>query len=217
MPKIKNLSDLKPDPNNPRIISEEALNGLSNSIDSFGDISGITVNADGTLISGHQRVTALIEKYGDLEIKENKIILPNGNTFQIRRVKWDNNKAIAANISANNQFIAGTFTPELSLILEDIEINSPELFLELNLIPLKLDIDTNPPTNEEKDSGGEGSNEEWVKFAVGSKVGVVHKDVYLLFCSEWDRLSGIVESEEITPIMECMIANSAGTPGESLE
>lgn len=215
-PKLKKLSDLKPDSRNPRVISNEALDGLRNSIDAFGDIGGITVNADGTLISGHQRCAALKEEYGNLEIKDNKIVLPDGRTFPVRIVDWDNNKLKAANIAANNHHIAGTFTPDIKQILDEIELNTPDLFQDLNLEPLKCEIDTNIPIEPEKPENELGSGEEWVNFQVGSKTGVIHKDVYDLFCSEYDRLSGIIESEEITPVIEAMVANSANTPSKSL-
>lgn len=214
-----NLSDLKPDPKNPRSISEEALKGLGYSIEEFGDLSGITFNnKSGNIVSGHQRVKSLQETYGDLEIVKGKIKVPDKDVeFKVRTVSWSRKKERAANIAANNPHITGTFTSSALPILEKIKLDSLELFTELNLEPLKLDLDTNLPCEPEEGQNKPGEGEEWVKFEVGGKVGVVHKDVYNLFCSEFDRLSGIVESKEITPILEAMVANSAGTPEESLK
>lgn len=91
----------------------------------------------------------MLEEYGDIEIKDDKITLPSGEIFQIRRVDWEEDKAIAANIAANNPHISGAFTPDLLLILEEIEINTPELFQELNLEPLKLDLGETYPKSRE--------------------------------------------------------------------
>lgn len=203
--KIKqvNPNSLKFAEYNPRCISDNEMKGLKSSIKEFGIVDPFIVNRkNNTIIGGHMRCKAAIE----MNIKEVPIVY----------VELSPDKEKLLNIALNNPHAAGTFTPELSLILEDIEINSPELFTELNLEPLKLELGDNPPGKEGSGEDEPGNSEEWVNFAVGNKVGVVHKDVYDLFYSEWDRLSGIVESEEITPIIEAMIANSAGTPEESL-
>ncbi|MFA5194682.1 MAG: hypothetical protein WC401_02680 [Bacteroidales bacterium] len=52
--------ELKPYPNNPRFITDDAKEKLGKSMLEFGDLSGIVLNqADGYLISGHQRVNSL--------------------------------------------------------------------------------------------------------------------------------------------------------------
>ncbi len=128
---MQRLSDLKPASYNPRKISDKALKGLAYSIEEFGDISGITYNKrTGNLVSGHQRVKALMEKFGDLEIKGDAIITPAGE-FKIRVVDWDIGKEKAANVAANSPTIQGEFTSDLAILLDEIKVSMPELASEL--------------------------------------------------------------------------------------
>lgn len=46
---------------------------------------------------------------------------------------------------------------------------------------------------------------------------MIHKDVYDLFCVAYDKISIVVETEKITTVMECMVANILATPEESLK
>jgi len=63
---METLNDLKPWTRNPRIISPEAREGLNKSLTEFGDLSGIVFNTQiKALVSGHQRIEALIKQYGD--------------------------------------------------------------------------------------------------------------------------------------------------------
>lgn len=136
--KYETLSDLKAAEYNPRMISAQALEGLKFSLDEFGDISGVVFNSrTGNLISGHQRVTALKEKYGDLVITrlsdtEGFVEAPNKEIYKIRFVDWPVEKEKAANIAANSESIQGEWTPEVSLLVEEISLTTPELFSGLN-------------------------------------------------------------------------------------
>ena len=136
---IKSLSDLKEAEYNPRNISREALTGLKYSLEEFGDLSGITFNLKtGNLVAGHQRVNALKEKYGDLDISSGKIITPDGNEFKVRFVEWDIQKEKAANIAANNPLLQGEFEEQgLKLMVEEINLSLPDLSeqLRFNDIP----------------------------------------------------------------------------------
>jgi len=132
------IDDLKDDPVNPRQIAFGALDGLTNSLSEFGDLSGIVWSADrGHLIAGHQRLSALKAKHGDaLKIEGGAIITPDGEAFPIRVVSgWSEAKEKAANLSANNPAISGTFTPGVLPVLADIKAELPEL-----IAPLMLDI-----------------------------------------------------------------------------
>ncbi len=146
---IEKLSDLKPADYNPRKISAEALEGLKFSLQEFGDISGITFNTrTGNLVSGHQRVKAMLEKFGDVEVQEDKIITPAGY-FQIRVVDWDADKEKAANVAANAETIQGEFTDELIPLVQEIAFTLPNVsealrFNELDLINTSLVDDTAP-------------------------------------------------------------------------
>jgi len=62
--KIKNL---KPAEYNPRIMSEEELEKLKNSVKEFGMVEPVIVNKDLTVIGGHQRIKA-VESLGWEEI-----------------------------------------------------------------------------------------------------------------------------------------------------
>lgn len=144
MATIKFLSDLTPAEYNPRFIERPALEGLKFSLDEFGDISGIVFNQrTGRLVAGHQRVTGLKEKYGDLQISYSEdgsaaFITPTGNIFKIRIVDWDEDKEKAANIAANAESIQGKWDESAKLIIEDVAISLPNCFESLNLNSLTL-------------------------------------------------------------------------------
>lgn len=139
---IQKLSDLKPADYNPRKINDEAFNGLKFSIEEFGDISGITFNTrTGNLVAGHQRVNAILEKYGDVEIQEDKIVTPVGS-FRIRVVDWDIQKEKAANIAANAETIQGEFTEALIPLVQEVSLLMPDVADSLRLNELDM-INTN--------------------------------------------------------------------------
>ena len=120
------LSDLKPAPYNPRSISPGALAGLAKSIESFGDLSGIVWNKrTGHLVSGHQRLAALKEKHGDKLTIKDGVILAGTDRFPVRTVDWDSSTEKAANITANNSHIEGSFTDDLAGILESLKVELP--------------------------------------------------------------------------------------------
>ncbi|MCP4650293.1 MAG: DNA modification methylase [PVC group bacterium] len=167
------LTDLKPAEYNPREITDEALSGLEKSIDEFGDLSGIVFNErTGNLVAGHQRIKALQKKYGNLEIANRQIKLPTGEVFKVRYVDWDIKKEKLANITANNPNIQGDFTSDLTPLLEDIQIDFPDLYDDL-----QLDIEIPTFENEITDEENEKLNEvpEVQKEAV-SKLG----DLFLI-------------------------------------
>ena len=100
--------NLKPYPENPRIISEEQLQVLKESIGTFGDLSGIVFNEkDGFLISGHQRLKTLQEEYPNFkivitnEIGDEKFGYIEPINLAFRSVSWDDDKAIIARLAAN--------------------------------------------------------------------------------------------------------------------
>jgi len=136
------LSDLKPAPKNPRVISGGASAGLQKSMTMFGDIAGITWNkTTGHIVSGHQRVDSLKKLYGEdgVQISEPNadniatITCPTGDVFTVRIVEWDEAKEKTANVSANNPAIGGEFTFELQTILDEIKTFEPEVFDDLLL------------------------------------------------------------------------------------
>lgn len=64
---MREIDSLKEYEKNPRILSEKEYRQLSDSIDRFGFIEKPVVNADNTIIGGHQRVAVLRGK-GETEI-----------------------------------------------------------------------------------------------------------------------------------------------------
>jgi DNA modification methylase len=154
---ISKLSDLSPAPFNPRSITEDAIGGLAISINEFGDLSGITFNRHtGNLVCGHMRVKALTDKYGDLEVADNKITLPTGQAFNVRIVDWPLSKEKAANIAANNHHIAGDWTSELGTLLDEIKEDNSDLFSDLNFDSLFDDV---PEVEAFQEDGGAKEDE----------------------------------------------------------
>jgi len=155
------LIDLKDADYNPRVISEEALKGLEFSLDTFGDISGIVYNRKtGNIVCGHQRKKALIAKYGsDLQVivsedsDEGHILLPTGEKFKVRFVDWDIEKERAANIVANTPTIQGQFTADVQDLLQQIQVDTPDVFQETRLFDLMptMESDIFVPSEESDD------------------------------------------------------------------
>lgn len=101
--KLKSIEELKAWERNTRKIGAKALRGLKTSIEDFGDISGIVFNVrNDRLVSGHQRVKVIMERFGaEAKIENNMIVLPTSERFPIRLVDWDEEKHAMANIAAN--------------------------------------------------------------------------------------------------------------------
>ncbi|MDQ7818847.1 MAG: hypothetical protein RDU14_17600 [Melioribacteraceae bacterium] len=179
------LSDLKEAPYNPRDISEEALKGLSTSIGEFGDLSGIVFNErTGNLVAGHQRIKALKEKYGDIDIAFGKdgsasIFTPDSHRFSIRLVDWPIEKEKLANITANNPNIQGEFTHGLQLVISDLKVTAHELLTglkidQLEIKPLDHEINLNVNIPEELPKAS-------LNVTIGEYTFKVPREVYL----EW--------------------------------
>lgn len=137
--KIK-ITDIKPDPENPRVISEQAESQLSESVKSFGNIAGITYNKrTGQLVSGHQRFNQLKKQFPDLKLKTLNpdflmITSQDKDTgFLIRVVDWEETKQKAANIVANAPHIAGEFDfPKLNEIKQKYDLSEYETKFHLD-------------------------------------------------------------------------------------
>lgn len=140
------LSDLNPSVYNPRKIDEVSFEGLKFSLTEFGDISGITFNLrTNNLVTGHQRVRGLKEKFEDIRItKLNEdwgiIKTPDGNEYKVRFVNWDPKKEKAANVAANAETIQGDWDESAALLIEEISLELPEFAKALNLNALDLPL-----------------------------------------------------------------------------
>lgn len=139
---LKTIKDLAGDPENPREIEKENLDGLKVSIKEFGDLSGICFNTKtGQLVSGHQRIDAIRAEFGvnvpiQWDDRRAWIEVAGGKQFPIRLVHWDMPTQRAANLAANNPHIAGHFTKSLQPQLDSIRAKTEKLFDGLRLAPL---------------------------------------------------------------------------------
>ncbi len=107
------IKDLKPNPKNPRVITDDRLDMLKRSLAEFGDLGGFVFNRKTkTLIGGHQRAKVfdqrskiVIEKKYTKPTKTGTVaegfVLFDGERFKYREVLWDIVKEKAANIAAN--------------------------------------------------------------------------------------------------------------------
>ena len=147
------LEDLKDAPYNPRGIEDDGLRGLTFSIKSFGDISGITWNQrTGNIVTGHQRFRSLIEEHFEqITIVDGVITWPGGETFPVRTVDWPLAKEQAANIAANSHLLGGYFTEEVGPLLDQIKDTSPALHGGLLFEELSADLGFTETEDDEPD------------------------------------------------------------------
>lgn len=135
---------------NPRRMSELAKNGLRESIDDFGDISGISINKrTNNIFAGNHRFSEISTKFGrsNLVLKHMEgewyaLDLKDGNTtgFKVRVVDWDLEKEQLANVVANNDMITGEYTSDLQGLLKKIKVKVPSVSLaKLRVEPLMID------------------------------------------------------------------------------
>lgn len=133
MPEIKTLpiSALLPAAYNPRRISERALDGLRKSIERFDLVQPIIWNQrTATVVGGHQRVKALMQM-GRTETQVVVVDLPESEEK-------------ALNVALNSPAISGEFTDDLQGLLLEIEAADAELFEDLHLGDLQIDINVGP-------------------------------------------------------------------------
>ncbi len=103
---VRRLRDLRPASYNPRTITERAKAGLAASIRQWGLVQPLVINErTGNVVGGHQRLDALIAG-GVEEALVVLVDLPDGEERLL-------------NVTLNNPGIAGTFTDDLSAILDD--------------------------------------------------------------------------------------------------
>jgi ParB family chromosome partitioning protein len=106
------ISDLKPAEYNPRSISERELTKLTESIRAFGFVDPVIVNADNTVIGGHQRIKAA-ERLGMAEVPCIRVDIPK-----------DREKAL--NLALNR--ISGEWDMDmLAKLLDELDADSRKL------------------------------------------------------------------------------------------
>lgn len=147
------VKDLKPNPKNPRTITDAKLEQLKKAMLEFGDLSGVVYNRRSEqLVGGHQRAKnfadaeIVITKTYDKPTKTGTVAigyLKQGvERFAYREVNWDKHREMAANIAANKG--AGEWDmPELGQWMK-----------ELGNFEVDLDLDLTMFDEEERDQFG---------------------------------------------------------------
>lgn len=123
---VVRLAELKPAEWNPRKIEPEARARLVESIDRFGLVQPIVVNADGTVLGGHQRLDVLRER-GDEGCEVVRVDLPEHEA-----------KALAA--ALNSPLAQGQLTDGLESLVDDILREDQALVASLGLDELLAEV-----------------------------------------------------------------------------
>lgn len=145
--KVK-LADVKQRPDNPRSISESALDGLRSSLNRFGYVEPIVWNKQtGHIVGGHQRYFVLAES----GVTEAKMVV----------VDMTLEEELAANLTLNNPEIEGEWSDEAIDLLHQVETNDTELFNSLNMDSLRESLEKHPKIDpaEKSNKQGEGDTE----------------------------------------------------------
>lgn len=135
---------------NPRSMSSSARDGLRESMEDFGDISGICINSrTDNVFAGNHRFDEIAKKYGRsklvltlLEDEWYSLDVSGGKTtgFKVRVVDWDLEKEQLANIVANNDLITGEYNTSLQPLLKKIKLSVPKVKMDsLRVSPMVLD------------------------------------------------------------------------------
>ena len=135
---VKQLKDLKGNPQNPRKISKEQLENLKKSLDAFGDLSGFVFNRrTNQLIGAHQRAEVspkdsqvYIDRKFDEPTKTGTVaegwIEIDGERHKYREVDIDEQREKAMNIAANKH--GGEFDmPKLTEWLLELDSHNVDL------------------------------------------------------------------------------------------
>lgn len=147
------LNTINPAEYNPRSITKDEFEGLKTSLQTFGQQENLIVNKDMTLISGHQRLQAM---------------LALGWTDAVCNVvDLDKHEEKKLNVLMNSQAISGQWDDlKLAEILEELKLDDNYESLRLNkLEPLDLSLD-----GIEEDDAPELSDEPAI-----SKLGEIYK------------------------------------------
>jgi hypothetical protein len=140
------LDCMKPNPDNPRIISKKAMTALKRSIGRFGFVEPIVWNEKtGYIVGGHQRYTLLVEE----GVEECFAVVTN----------FDPADEMAANITLNNPHIEGDWDEPILDLLGHLQGKDETLFKELNFDGLKDALERKNNTGGD-DDGDTGSGDD---------------------------------------------------------
>ena len=130
--RVFDIEDLVPASYNPRVIDDEALNGLDESLSSLGYLQPIIVNVrdnKNVIVGGHQRYKVLLRK----GVKQVECVIVD--------VDLETEKAM--NISLNNPEISGRWDlNKLEPLLAELHADIPN-FDQLQLSVLEASLDLN--------------------------------------------------------------------------
>jgi len=155
------LAALAPDPRNPREMSDAARAGLGVSLEEFGELGMVFNDRTGQWVSGHQRVERLLAA-GAIECvrtgAEGYVEHPKtGERFRVRFVDWPETKQRMANLAANNDHIAGSFTADALAQLKELEDEGG--FADLALDELEKELAALAAVGDGV-KGGEGAEDQ---------------------------------------------------------
>ena len=115
-------------PYNPRAISDEARDGLTESLRRFGLVQPIVVNrVTGHIVGGNQRASILLERGEPV------------TTAIVVELEERDEKAL--NVALNSEHIAGEWTDEALALLREVEASRPDLAAATLLPQLRADLD----------------------------------------------------------------------------
>ena len=152
---------------NPRTINSEQKAGLESSIDKFGYVENLIYNKQtGTLVSGHQRLTSLIEK--------------GYTSVDVHIVDIDLEKEKALNIAMNARTITGDFTKGINEILSEIMLSDVEFYDLANLNSLHI-YDNEEDVLKDEEEKNEVEMNEMILLPYE------HYDAILVVCKNTDN------------------------------
>jgi hypothetical protein len=162
------LADLQKADYNPRSITAEAMKGLKKSLTEFGLVQPIIWNKrSGNIVGGHQRYDAMVAQ----GMVDTEVVV----------VDLSDAKEKALNLVLNNHAIAGDFTEDAHLLLDEIKFDlGDELFEEMRLDTLK---DSLVPLDNDDDNDGEGGDDDYnaeYEVAVECKNEAEQREVFRL-------------------------------------
>jgi hypothetical protein len=158
------LSDLRPNPQNPRKISNQKLEMLKNSLYEFGSLDGFLYNIrTERMFGGHQRQKTsdgeskivITEKYSTPTSKGTVAIgyvEIDGERHPYREVDWEEPKEMAANLAANK----GAGEWDMGLVTN--------IILDLDSLNLNLDLTMFDMDERENFVVGSDTSKETKKF-----------------------------------------------------
>jgi len=133
------VADLVSHPRNPRVIDEKAKGGLKRSLERFGIVQPIIVNKrTGFVVGGNQKIPLLKEA----GVEKTDVII----------VDLDDDEEAALMVALNHQALTGSYTDDVYDIINELQMNRPDMFDELLLF--KLDENDILPLADDDDEGG---------------------------------------------------------------